>query len=79
MFILFIILFLFPVAADPTARAAAACRTTGLPTLCNKIFVSFLSVTSTAVREVPCVQEVVTPIYIVTHYINCGNYFLATQ
>ena len=27
----------------------------------------------------PCVQEVVTPIYIVTHYINWGNYFLDTQ
>ena len=26
-----------------------------------------------------CVQEVVTPIYIVTHYINWGNYFLDTQ
>ena len=29
--------------------------------------------------ELPCVQEVVTPIYIVTHYINWGNYFLDTQ
>ena len=28
---------------------------------------------------VPCVQEVVTSIYIVTHYINWGNYFLDTQ
>ena len=29
--------------------------------------------------HLPCVQEVVTPIYIVTHYINWGNYFLDTQ
>ena len=28
---------------------------------------------------IPCVQEVVTPIYIVTHYINWGNYFLDTR
>ena len=34
----------------------------------------------TALRSLlPCVQEVVTPIYIVTHYINYGNYFLNTQ
>ena len=26
-----------------------------------------------------CVQGVVAPIYIVTHYINWGNYFLDTQ
>ena len=26
-----------------------------------------------------CVQEVVTPIYIITHYINWGNYFLDTR
>ena len=28
---------------------------------------------------IPCVQEVVTPFYIVTYYIKWGNYFLGTQ
>ena len=28
---------------------------------------------------IPCVQEVVTPFYIVTYYIKWGNYFLDTQ
>ena len=27
----------------------------------------------------PCVQEVVTPIYIMSYYINWGNYFLDTR
>ena len=30
-------------------------------------------------RFIPCVQEVVTPFYIVTYYIKWGNYFLDTQ
>ena len=30
-------------------------------------------------HTVPCVQEVNTPIYIVTHYLHWGTYFLDTQ
>mgnify|MGYP006975714494 CR=1 FL=1 len=30
-------------------------------------------------RELLCVQEVVTPIYIMSYYINWGNYFLDTR
>ena len=30
-------------------------------------------------RELLCVQEVITPIYIITHYINWGNYLLETR
>ena len=29
--------------------------------------------------HIPCVQEVVTPFYIVSYYIKWGNYFLDTQ
>ena len=29
--------------------------------------------------KLPCVQEVVTPFYIVTYYIQWGNYFLDTR
>ena len=29
--------------------------------------------------KVPCVQEVVTPFYIVSHYMKWGNYFLDTE
>ena len=29
-------------------------------------------------QYIPCVQEVVTPIYIMSYYINWGNYFLDT-
>ena len=32
-----------------------------------------------SVDDIPCVQEVVTPVYIVTYYIKWGNYFLDTQ
>ena len=43
---------------------------------------NFNTKSGTAVLEkyfIPCDQEVVTPIYTVTHYINWGNYFLDTQ
>ena len=29
--------------------------------------------------QIPCVQEVVTPFYIITYYIKWGNYFLDTR
>ena len=40
---------------------------------------SWIATIEIKLNMLPCVQEVVTPIYIVTHYINWGNYFLDNQ
>ena len=61
----------------PLYSVHAVCPGSSYPILCSNLLYKMGHLLLGHI--VPCVQEVVTPLYIVSYYIKWGNYFLDTQ